>query len=208
MYPWTIQTKLSKTICDEIVKQIEEDELYGPLRNGRLVGNKHDTNVRKSGTILFPATSWVAGMMAHYVNVANKTFFNYELNDLWSHDKIQYALYDKNAHYTWHFDDLRPALEPIGNDRDKLPKVRDQVRKLSFSLQLSDPDDYEGGDMQLVNFLDSKVPEEEPRYKINPVPRDQGTIIVFPSTMLHRVSPITKGIRRSVVGWAMGPPLR
>jgi PKHD-type hydroxylase len=62
--------------------------------------------------------------------------------------------------------------------------------------------------MQLVNFLDSKVPEDEPRYKINPVPRDQGTIIVFPSTMLHRVSPITKGIRRSVVGWAMGPPLR
>ena len=66
-----------------------------------------------------------------------------------------------------------------------------------FDWQLSDPDEYEGGDLQFM--LNQKI--------VN-APREKGTIIVFPSFMMHRVTPITKGIRKSIVGWIAGPPYR
>tara|TARA_Y100000004_G_C8901980_1_gene406820 strand:- start:576 stop:1199 length:624 start_codon:yes stop_codon:yes gene_type:complete len=207
MKAWIIQTNITKTICDEIVQQIEEDSLFGPLRNGRLVGHKHDTKIRKSGTVLFPGTYWAAGMCAHYVNVANRTCYNYDLNDLWSDGQIQYSLYDKNAHYTWHFDEGRTALLE-SNNRNGLAKERDQLRKLSFSLQLSDPDDYEGGELELAYLTDSFEQEDKLNEDRIVVPKEIGTMVVFPSTALHRVRPVTKGTRRSLVGWAMGPPLR
>ena len=67
-------------------------------------------------------------------------------------------------------------------------------RKLSASLQLSDSSDYEGGDLQF-NTDES-------------ADKDQGTIIIFPSYMRHRVAPVTRGTRYSLITWISGPPLR
>jgi len=64
-------------------------------------------------------------------------------------------------------------------------------------MQLSDPDEYEGGDLQFMF-----------NQKIVSAPREKGTIIVFPSFMMHRVTPITKGVRKSIAGWVAGPPYR
>ena len=69
------------------------------------------------------------------------------------------------------------------------------VRKLSFALQLSDPDDYEGGNVQIMD-------ETEKSYV---VPRKRGTIVLFDSRSRHRVCKVTKGIRKSLVGWVVGP---
>ena len=69
------------------------------------------------------------------------------------------------------------------------------VRKLSFSIQLSDPDDYEGGNVQ---FLD----EAGNSYF---APRKRGTIVLFDSRTMHRVLKVTKGTRKSIVGWTVGP---
>ena len=69
------------------------------------------------------------------------------------------------------------------------------VRKLSFSLQLSDPDDYEGGNVQ---FLDENG-------KSYFAPRQKGSIILFDSRTQHRVLKVTKGTRKSIVGWVVGP---
>jgi PKHD-type hydroxylase len=69
------------------------------------------------------------------------------------------------------------------------------VRKLSFVVQLSDPDDYEGGNLQLL--------DEAGRSYI--APRRRGTMILFDSRAQHRVLKVTSGLRRSLVGWTVGP---
>jgi PKHD-type hydroxylase len=69
------------------------------------------------------------------------------------------------------------------------------VRKLSFTLQLSDPEDYEGGQVQ---FLD-----ENGRTYF--APKRKGTLVLFDSRTQHRVLKVTKGLRKSIVGWVVGP---
>jgi PKHD-type hydroxylase len=72
------------------------------------------------------------------------------------------------------------------------------VRKLSFSLQLSGPDDYEGGNVQFID-------EGGNSYF---APRKRGTIVLFDSRTQHRVLKVTKGVRKSIVGWTVGPRWR
>ena len=68
------------------------------------------------------------------------------------------------------------------------------VRKLSFSVQLSDPDSYKGGDLLL------KISNEPTSVK-----RTRGAVIFFPSYILHEVTPVKQGVRKSLVGWVTGP---
>ena len=69
------------------------------------------------------------------------------------------------------------------------------VRKLSFSIQLSSPEDYEGGNLQLLDEAD----------KVTFIPRQRGCIVLFDSLTQHRVLKVTKGTRKSIVGWVVGP---
>ena len=69
------------------------------------------------------------------------------------------------------------------------------VRKLSFTLQLSHPDDYEGGNVELI--------DEAGKNYI--APRQRGSMILFDSRTQHRVNKVTKGERKSIVGWVLGP---
>ena len=66
-----------------------------------------------------------------------------------------------------------------------------------MSIQLTDPSEYEGGELQLKS-----------KNSITTVSKKKGTIIFFPSFMLHRVTPVTKGVRHSLVGWITGPPFK
>jgi PKHD-type hydroxylase len=75
--------------------------------------------------------------------------------------------------------------------------VNGTVRKLSFTLQLSDPADYDGGELQLMN---SKKPTI--------ASREQGYVMVFPSYTLHEVTPVTRGTRYSLVSWVTGKPFK
>jgi PKHD-type hydroxylase len=70
------------------------------------------------------------------------------------------------------------------------------IRKLSFSIQLSDPDDYEGGDLE----FNPNVKEPKIRHK--------GNMTIFPSYMTHRVTPVTRGTRYVIVGWIYGPEFK
>ena len=97
-------------------------------------------------------------------------------------EDIQIAEYGPGDFFEWHPD--------FGN-------TTASNRKLSISVQLSEPDAYEGGDLQFM--IQKKA--------IN-APRSLGTVIIFPSFVLHQVSPITKGKRRSMVGWVSGNPFR
>jgi len=88
-------------------------------------------------------------------------------------------------------------LEPSDKTQWIYERIEISHRKLSVTVQLSDEDSYEGGDLQfMINN------------RIENAPRKKGTVIVFPSFILHRVTEVTKGKRNSIVGWLSGPPFR
>jgi PKHD-type hydroxylase len=141
---------------------------------------------RKSKNTWIATDNWISGMMKHFIEVANINYFNYDLNQ-WS-DNIQYTVYDeKNSHYNWHCDITESSFNS------------NLIRKLSISLILSDPSEYEGGELQIMHMGDKKMKTLKP-----PI----GTAIIFPSTTRHRVRPIKSGKRISLVGWYGGPPFR
>lgn len=123
---------------------------------------------------------WLYDKIAEYAMIANKEMWNF---DIWGyHDALQYTLYEGNGgHYDWHAD-LGPHISN---------------RKLSCVLQLSNPEEYEGGDLQM-----------NVGGQILTVPRERGLLCFFPSFILHRVTPLTGGLRRSLVTWLCGANFR
>ena len=97
----------------------------------------------------------------------------------------QFARYDVGDFYDYHQDSGHSEI-----DYEK------ETRKISMTVQLSDPDSYEGGEFY---FYNGNKEEEEPSIQ------EQGSIICFDSRMWHRVAPVTKGVRYSLVSWILGP---
>ena len=122
---------------------------------------------------------FIYSLVMKYFNAANRNF-GVNISSVFD---IQFTEYkgDEKGHYNWHIDSYtnKPGYD----------------RKLSLVIQLSDPSDYEGG---VFWFFDG-VPEEF---------KERGSIIVFPSFRPHRVEPVTKGLRRSLVSWIEGPTWR
>ena len=139
-----------------------------------------EKEVRDDSTI--PEDSWVGGFIWHYVLRGNRENFTYNISHL-DKNSIKYKVYNEGDFQSWHID-AKPREDG-----------EDMVRKISFTVQLSDVCDYEGGNVQ---FMD----EQGKKYYI---PRHRGLIAVFDSSTLHRVQKITKGTRKALVGWCLGP---
>ena len=128
-------------------------------------------------------TAWLFARLEQVVQRLNAQYYKYDLYPE-LRERLQYTIYDAAAggHYDWHVD--HGAAMP-------------DARKLSISLQLSEPSDYEGCDLEL-QFGDGMLA----------APRSKGTVIAFSSYVLHRVSPITSGARKSLVAWVSGPDFK
>lgn len=124
---------------------------------------------------------WVYDKLGHAIKQANDSLWLFDMNSII--DSIQYTEYPHgNGHYDWHVD-IGPY--PINH------------RKISLVMQLSDPEEYEGGDLELW-----------PGGKAITIPKKKGTLVIFPSYIMHRVTPVTKGVRKSLVLWAGGSGYR
>lgn len=125
-------------------------------------------------------TRWIYEKIADLCKIANKNMWNF---DIWGYqDSFQYTVYyGDGGHYDWHVD-MGPGISN---------------RKISFVLQLSDPGEYDGGDLQM-----------NPGGQIMTVPKGLGTLCFFPSFMLHRVTPLNSGVRKSLVNWFCGANFR
>jgi len=115
----------------------------------------------------------------------NERYFRFDLSGL---ANFQYAVYGgpEGGHFDWHKDYGRDPSDP-----------QQEPRKVTISLQLSGPDDYEGCELQV-----------RAGNKIDVAPKERGTLIAFPANVLHQVTPIRSGLRRSLVVWAVGPEFR
>ena len=161
-------------------------------------GGNIDIDVRNSKNVWIPTTHWSAGWIWYYVQKINRENFEYDLIDI-DGGSMQYTHYDVGEYYNWHVDgnlNSHPKPDTIyaSGCHDNVKKTH-FIRKLSFVLQLSDPKDYLGGELQFL-LDDSGV-----QY----APKQQGTLILFDSRVQHRVRKIRSGYRKSLVGWVVGP---
>jgi PKHD-type hydroxylase len=125
----------------------------------------------------YQATEWIYDKLIEFATIANRELWNFDLMS--TVDSIQYTEYHEGGgHYDYHVD-LGPGTA--------------SHRKISIIVQLSDPSEYEGGDFEIVKGPTPEV-----------LPKNKGAVILFPSYLLHRVTPITKGTRRSLVIWIGG----
>jgi len=132
-----------------------------------------------------PRTEALYRGMEEAVLEINARFFRFDLSGL---ARLQYAVYGgpEGGHFDWHKDYGRDPSDP-----------QREPRKVTLSLQLSEASDYEGCDLQVRGGN-----------QIDTAPKARGTLIAFPANVLHQVTPIRSGIRRSLVIWAVGPEFR
>jgi len=127
-------------------------------------------------------TDWVYEKLKNFSIEANNTIWGFNLTSII--DSIQYTEYPEGGgHYDCHVD-----IGPGSINH----------RKISIVTQLSDPSEYEGGELQLKSQSDTEIILNCPK----------GRAWFFPSYVLHRVTPVTKGVRKSLVLWAGGPEFR
>ena len=168
---------------EEIVrldKQLEDIELHEGNTSG--VVNKRYRDSRISWLPKTEEWMWLYNKVGLYANRANDAMWNFDISFM--NEQIQYTEYDESykGKYDWHVD--------FGEGSSSL-------RKIAIVVQLSDSEDYEGCELQ---FYTSK--------SITTAPQGKGTVICFPTYFLHRVTPITKGKRRSLVLWVSGRPFK
>ena len=194
-------TNLPESVVEIIEKDLKE-KFDADMGDSKLHGDALNKEKRNSQNAWVPTTEWVGGFLWHYIERANRENFLYNLRCI-DNESIQYTKYEEGQFYTWHNDaGLATQYKPVavgnradGLKHDYLNEKTEMVRKLSFVLQLSDPDDYEGGNLQLI--------DESGKSYI--APRQRGTMILFDSRTQHRVLKVRKGVRKSLVGWTVGP---
>lgn len=194
-------TDLPSDVIDLITKNLAVD-FDEKMADSRLQGDSLNKDKRNSQNTWVPTTHWLGGFVWHYVERANRENFLYDLRCI-DGESMQYTRYEEGQFYGWHNDaGLATQYKPVavgnraeGLGQDFLNERLEMVRKLSFVLQLSDPEDYEGGNLQLLD-------ESGSTYF---APRQKGTMILFDSRTQHRVLKVRKGVRKSIVGWTVGP---
>lgn len=166
----------------DAIEQIGES--LTPMK-AEIAGRKDNTDylriTRVSWIARGPETAWLYERIEQAVMDLNNTFYKFDLYGLV--ESFQYTVYEGDAggHYDWHCDTGK-TIEP---------------RKISLTLQLSEPSAYEGGELLLE--------AGEGQFRAH---KARGTLVAFPSYIMHRVTPVTAGVRKSLVVWVAGPPFR
>jgi len=172
---------LSFDLIERIRALVPREEMYDGNVSGEIDKTYRSSRIywiRKS-----EKTLWLYEKLMWFVKDANEKMWKFNLTNLF--EDIQFTEYDADfeGHYDWHMD--------MGGGE------KTSTRKLSMTIQLSDPEDYDGGELQFL--INRNVSEPE---------RDQGTVVLFPSFLLHRVKRVSRGRRQSLVLWIHGPPFQ
>lgn len=152
------------------------------LQDGTIFSTADEAKTHRKSQISWLSSPSLKQRLWTYVDKVNKTSFGVDVTD---QADMQFTCYDASyqGHYDWHHDVHWSSQDP-------------QDRKISVSIQLSCPDSYEGGDFEF----------EEVKTTANF--RAKGTMILFPSYLRHKVSPVTSGTRYALVAWFFGPRWR
>lgn len=155
-----------------------------PMSEATIGDGDVDPVVRQSATSWIPHnqdTSFIYESLGWCARQLNGQYYDLDLFGFV--EDIQFTIYDGvGAHYDWHVDKGANSPSP---------------RKLSIAMQLSDPGDYEGGNLEVWGGSNPDV-----------VDKERGLVACFPAYTLHKVAPVTSGVRMSLVAWLAGPRFR
>ena len=185
----TAEPVLTPEQCDELISIGQNEPKINATIGTTEKITKLDEKYRKSIISWIPFAKAVPTyqVIRQWMEVTNNNYFGFDTVQL--SEQGQYAEYSKGGFYNWHMDsNVEMAAMPT-------------VRKISMTLLLSDPKDFEGGDLEL--FCGETLDSEKNKFKLK-----QGYAVFFASFLLHRVMPVIKGNRKSLVMWFGGSPLR
>ena len=204
-YYWFWKNVIPPHLCDEIVKYgLKHKKVRGItgaqgshrdlITNPLNVVEIKQLKKKRDSDVVWMNDAWIYKEISPYIQGANlEAGWNFQ----WSGSEIpQFTIYTKNQYYGWHQD--------AGSESYKLPGAsQGKIRKLSMSVSLSDPQEYAGGNLEFDFREISKI---KPRAckEIN----SKGSLVVFPSFVWHRVTPVTRGTRYSLVSWHIGDPFK
>lgn len=190
---WCLNKQLDPNNYYIVNDHFSENELFNIIQlsnkfereNGVIGAGKLDKDYRTSQISWIKinnCSKWIYEKMTNLINYVNEDYYNYELNSI---ENFQFTRYTSNysSRYKKHIDTSYTAS--------------DRVRKLSLVMQLSEPEEYDGGDLVLHTSESPIIIEKK-----------KGRIVFFPSHVLHEVTPVTSGTRMSLVGWISGPKLK
>jgi PKHD-type hydroxylase len=166
----------------EELEKIYTDLENVPFEKATTLDGNSEKDVRSSRIKWIPKNKqweWLYQKLMNMAVDANDNLWDFDL--ISADEKIQYTEYlaEDEGHYTWH-QDIGPGMA--------------SQRKVSITVQLSESDEYEGGDLELWRGGNNVVTAE----------RGAGVTVLFPSYLMHRVTKVTKGKRRSFVLWVGG----
>lgn len=184
---------ISPEACGELAAECERGAWSTGFIGDGKGGVTTNPEIRFSSVQWLSAGHWLYEILKSQVHHRNLQTFGFELG---AHEAIQLSKYVASGHYRWHCDQLWPPYHD-----DNHPEWKGQIRKLSAALQLSAPGSYLGGDTLFQEsygrILNGSEASEDWRA--------QGSLLVFPSTLQHCVTPVRAGTRLSAVLWTLGP---
>ena len=170
---------------DDEIDQIHFMSELNPKQPGKTgsENNKADKKIRDSDVVFIEHSQETDWLYQRYGQIIPKVNYDHFLYDIVGFQAFQYTEYKEDQHYDWHMD---MAME-----------WQDNQRKISSVLMLDDPDDYEGGELEVCTGGNLNMTQ-----KIKP---KKGELVCFASWMPHRCLPVTSGERRTLVAWIDGP---
>ena len=206
-YYWFFKSAIPSRLCDDIVRYgLSQKEVLartGGFQDKKL--SKDEMAIlkrRRHSNVTWLDDTWIYKEIQPYVNLANKNAgWNFEWD--WS-EPLQFTKYKLNQYYDWHCDSYNKPYD-IKDNKNQNGKIR----KLSMTLQLTDGSEYEGGELEFdFRNYDPPLRDESKHLRQAKEILSKGSIIVFPSFVWHRVKPVRKGTRYSLVMWCLGYPFK
>ena len=204
-YYWYFESALTPKFCDDVISYaLQQKEVLGRTGgyNKENLSKQDIKNIQKKrkSDLVWLNEKWIYREIHPYIHLANK---NAGWNFDWDFsESCQFTKYILNQYYDWHCDSWdKPYNKPNS------PNEHGKIRKLSVTCQLTDSSEYSGGELEFDfrNYDPHMRDESKHRIQCKEI-LPKGSIIVFPSFVWHRVKPVTKGVRYSLVSWHLGQP--
>ncbi len=210
-YFWYFKSGLTPRFCDEVIKYAlskkETIAITGGYGRDRDLNKKPlnkdevlDLKRKRDSDLVWLNDTWIYKEIHPFVHEANKRAgWNFE----WDRsESCQFTKYKLNQYYDWHSDSWPKPYQKEGLENGK-------IRKLSMTCQLTDGSEYSGGELEF-DFRDYDPPQRDESKHLRKAHEilPKGSIIVFPSHLWHRVKPVTRGVRYSLVVWHLGYPFK
>ena len=205
---WWFKAAIPPRICDDIIKyglrHSDNVATVGGLGQDRdlkkqPLNKKEIKNLKKKrdSNIVWMNDRWIYKEIQPYIKEANRRA-NWNFNWDWS-ESCQFTKYKPGQYYGWHCDSWEGVYTQEGSSKGK-------IRKLSVTVSLSDEKDYSGGELEF-DFR-QQSPDKRNQTKECKEILPKGALVVFPSFVWHRVKPVKKGVRYSLVVWNLGYPFQ